>query len=123
LRSFDVCLLLASQGAFHYSPLKLLEYMACGRAIVAPRVGDVPLTVSDGAEALLVEPGVAKPVIDAVATLASDPLLRNRLGASARRMVERSESWEARAASLTQVLRSRRLLRTSVRELTARGNP
>ena len=35
IRSFDACLLLAGSNRFHYSPLKLYEYLGCGRPVVA----------------------------------------------------------------------------------------
>ena len=40
LAAMDVALVLASsERAFHYSPLKLAEYLAAGLAVVAPRAG------------------------------------------------------------------------------------
>lgn len=40
---FDIALVGApSTGNFHYSPLKLREYMAAGKAVLAPNVGEIP---------------------------------------------------------------------------------
>lgn len=110
LRSFDACLLLASSGAFHYSPLKLFEYMACGRPVIAVRIGDIPLSASDGRDAVLVEPGDPRAVVRAVEMLATEYALRQRLASSARARAERTQSWDARAVSLVRALRERGLV-------------
>jgi glycosyltransferase involved in cell wall biosynthesis len=41
IRCFDVAILAAGSEQFHYSPLKLYEYLACGAPVVAPDVGDI----------------------------------------------------------------------------------
>lgn len=48
------------------SPLAIMEAMASGRPIVATRVGGVPDLVDDGVEGLLVQPGDAGALADAV---------------------------------------------------------
>ncbi len=58
IAAMDAAVVLAEPEAdFHYSPLKLAEYLACGVAVVAPRAGAIPAQLADGTEALLVEPG------------------------------------------------------------------
>ncbi len=53
----DVALVLGpADGAFHYSPLKLAEYLAAGLPVVAPAVGTVTARLTDGVDALLVDP-------------------------------------------------------------------
>ena len=44
-------------GSFHYSPLKLREYMAAGKAVIAPRIGEMARWLADGEDAVLVESG------------------------------------------------------------------
>jgi glycosyltransferase involved in cell wall biosynthesis len=109
IHTFDVCLLLAGAGPFHYSPLKLREYMACGQAIVAPGVGEIPATVSHD-DAVLVPPGDPAAVVQAVGDLAVDSARRDRIGMNARRAAERFESWSVRAAVLRRALDERGLL-------------
>ncbi len=92
----DVAVLTARSDAdFHYSPLKLKEYMAAGRAIVAPRIGDVARTLSDGMNALLYEPGDVDGLAHALSRLLEDSALRTRLGLAARRDVEQDGTWDA----------------------------
>ncbi len=72
---------------FHYSPLKMREYLASARAVVAPRVGDVGRTVTDGVDALLYEPGDVDRLAEQLLVLRSDPDLRVRLGLAGRELM------------------------------------
>jgi len=65
-------------------PVALMEAAATGRPVVASRLSGIPEAIADGAEGLLVEPGDASGLADAIARLAEDPALRERLGAAAR---------------------------------------
>jgi glycosyltransferase involved in cell wall biosynthesis len=113
IRTFDVCLLLANPGPYHYSPLKLYEYMGCGRPVVAAAVGGVADALHGDAGGILVPPGDANAVVNAVARLAADPSLRERIGAEARTTAERLGGWETRAERLIDALRDRSLLSQS----------
>jgi glycosyltransferase involved in cell wall biosynthesis len=80
------------------SPLKLFEYMALGRAIVAPDQPNIREIVSDGAEALLFDPGEPRSLYAAVERLCRDVGLRERLGAAASAAIERRGFlWESNA--------------------------
>ncbi len=110
IRAFDACLLLASPGPFHYSPLKMYEYLGCGRPVIAPRIGEPGLRLSDGREGFLVAPQDPGAIVGAVERLARDPELRQRLGSEARRTAERNGSWDFRAEMLLETLRTRGLM-------------
>ena len=66
-------------------PMALLEAMAWGRAILATSMGGVLDLVDDGADGLLVPPGDAPALTDALRRLLEDPELRRRLAAAAER--------------------------------------
>ena len=82
---FDISVLPATGGPFHYSPLKLREYAAAGTAIIASDVGDVGETLHSESECVIVPAGSSSALADAMAKLACSPERRERLGASARR--------------------------------------
>jgi glycosyltransferase involved in cell wall biosynthesis len=73
----------------HYDvfPFTVLEASSMERAIVATRVGGIPDIVKDGETGLLVPPHHPRAVATAVARLLRDPILRDRLGKSARQFV------------------------------------
>jgi glycosyltransferase involved in cell wall biosynthesis len=104
LRSFDACLLLAGQGRFHYSPLKLYEYLACGRPIVATAAGEVQEVIADGENGLLFARGDAGGAVDAIERLIFEDELRTSLSRNARATAERTASWTIRAEELLSAL-------------------
>jgi glycosyltransferase involved in cell wall biosynthesis len=65
------------------SPLKLFEYLAAGRPIVASDLAALREVLRDGDNALLVEPGSAAALAGAVQRLIADPALGARLGRQA----------------------------------------
>jgi len=64
-------------------PLALLEAMLASRPIVATAVGEVPMVLNGGRVGVLVPPGDAAALADALAHLLSDPERSRRLGAAA----------------------------------------
>jgi glycosyltransferase involved in cell wall biosynthesis len=64
-----------------------IEAMACGRPIIATRAGATPEIVPPGLQAFLASPGDYRGLADAMAILAGDPALRDRLGRDARKWV------------------------------------
>jgi glycosyltransferase involved in cell wall biosynthesis len=64
-----------------------LEAMAAERPVVASRAGGLVEVVVDGESGLLVAPGDAAPLAEALAVLAADPALRRRLAEAGRRRV------------------------------------
>jgi len=64
-------------------PLALLEAMLAGKPIVATAVGEVPTVLEGGHAGVVVRPGDAAVLADALASLLSDPAEARRLGAAA----------------------------------------
>lgn len=88
------------------SPLKLFEYMASGRAIVASSVGQVAEIVEHERNGLLIPPGDAKAMADAIKRLIVDDGLRTRLGQQARQDAVQKHSWETYISRLEDVFYS-----------------
>jgi len=70
----------------------LLDAMACARPIVATRAGGIPEIVEDGVNGLLVAPGDAVALADAIERVLNDDELAARLGAAA---AESAARWVA----------------------------
>jgi glycosyltransferase involved in cell wall biosynthesis len=68
-------------------PVVLMEAMACGLPVISTRIDAIPELIDDGVNGLFVEAGDAQGLADALARLAGDPELRNRLGTAAREKV------------------------------------
>ena len=86
----DVLQLLAGADAFvlasHHEglPVALMEATSVGLPIVASRVGGIPQVLEDEVDAILVPPGEPGLLAEAMKRLASDPILRDRLGQRAK---------------------------------------
>ena len=85
---------------FYYSPLKILESMACGRAVVASGIGQVKELVQDGETGLLTPPGDVAGLTATLRRFAEEPGLAASMGAAARSEAEARHSWTARAEEL-----------------------
>jgi glycosyltransferase involved in cell wall biosynthesis len=84
---------LADGSEFFGSPTKLFEYMAMGKAIVASRLGQIGEVLAHEETALLVEPGDARALSEAILRLVNAPELREMLGAAARREAVARHTW------------------------------
>ena len=87
-------------------PLSLLEAAAMARPIVATDVPGTRTIARDGENAVLVPPGDAAALADAIAALAQDPERRRRYGAASRRIVEDGFSDAAVGAATVAVYRA-----------------
>lgn len=106
LASFDVAVQPAVTS--YACPMKVIEYMAAGRAIVAPGSDNVRELLTDRETAVLC-PGGPNPCTedlrDAVLELARDAELRRRLGEAARRRIfERGYLWEENARRVEELV-------------------
>ena len=104
---FDVARLPALSHEFHWSPLKIFEYMASGLPVVAPRIERLAHIVRDGREGVLYDASNADGFADALQRLASREL-RHELGASARARVVERFSWESHCQQLDIAIREAR---------------
>jgi glycosyltransferase involved in cell wall biosynthesis len=78
-------------------PNTLLEGMGSARPIVATRLAGIPQVIDDGTHGLLVPERDAASLADAITRLLNDGALAARLGANARRRIERELTWDATA--------------------------
>jgi glycosyltransferase involved in cell wall biosynthesis len=87
-------------------PVALMEAAASGKPVVASRLSGIPEAIEHGAEGLLVPPGDAEALADALAALAADPELRRRLGAAARERMLRDFDLARNARALASRFRA-----------------
>ncbi|MAG39179.1 hypothetical protein CMO90_03770 [Candidatus Woesearchaeota archaeon] len=89
------------------SPLKIVEYMASGKAIVASRVGEVPKMLKDSG--IIVKPGDEKALAKGIITLLKDKSLRTKLGEKARKRAEEEYNWEVTANNLLKAYKKTKI--------------
>lgn len=94
----------ARNGQMEGIPVALMEAMAAGVPVIATRLSGIPELVEDGANGLLVEERDAAALADAMARLASDASLGDRLAEAARRTVRERFDRARNAARLEALL-------------------
>ena len=79
----------------YFSPMKVLEYLAAGLAVVASDVGQIPQLLEDGSgrHGVLVAPSDPTALAAALDDLATCPGRRVRMGRSGRLLAEQRHSW------------------------------
>ena len=107
VRSATVCVVptVDTPSARYTSPLKLFEYMACGRPVIISDLPPVREVVEDEQTALLVPPGDAGKLAAALRRLLGDKVLAARITRSASEVVSKY-SWEQRAETLEDLFQS-----------------
>jgi glycosyltransferase involved in cell wall biosynthesis len=85
------------------SPLKIVEYLASGKAIVASNVGEVRRML--GGVGILVEPGKSLSLAEGILRLLGERHLRDNLGRFARQRAEEKYNWEVSARNLMEAYR------------------
>ncbi len=80
-----------------------LEAAAMELPVVASNVHGIPDVVEDGRTGILVPPGDEAALVDALEALATDPLLRERLGRAGREFVTERYRWEDNAAQMERL--------------------
>ena len=87
----------------YFSPMKVLEYLAAGLAVVASDVGQIPQLLEEGPQlhGVLVAPSDPTALAAALDDLAASPQRRARLGRDGRLLAEERHSW---ARVVTRIL-------------------
>lgn len=85
LKAFDVFVLPSLKEGF---PYVILEAMAAGLPIVASRTGGIPEMIEDGENGLLIKPGDAKELAEAILKLSQDGDMAKKLTSEAERTVK-----------------------------------
>jgi len=94
----------ANLSGFYFSPLKVFEYMAAGRAIVASSIGQIPEILTDGETGLLTRPGDAADLAAKIRRLHHDALLRENIGDAARGEAFDRHGWTTRVEQILRAL-------------------
>lgn len=91
LTAFDIGV--SPRATFYASPMKIIEYMATGLAVVAPHMVNIQDIITDGVDGLLFEPENIEALTSTLLSLIQNPNIRLQLGQAAREMVLRKRTW------------------------------
>jgi glycosyltransferase involved in cell wall biosynthesis len=100
--AFDIAL--QPSVVAYASPLKLFEYLAMGRAIVAPALPNITEVLTDGENAVLFDPDQADGMLRAIKRSCNDGELRRRVADGARNtIVLRKLTWDSNARRVVEL--------------------
>ncbi len=90
---------------FYFSPIKLFEYMACGKPVVASDIDIVGDIVKDNGCGVLAKPGDPGSLAEAIRSLAGSPHGES-MGASGRKACVEKYNWETVGGEIAGAIRS-----------------
>ncbi len=91
---------------FYYSPVKIYEYMACGKPVLSSRLGQIQEIINDGVNGFLSNPGDNADYSRKLARLIDDAELRQRVGAEAYRTIAAQHTWAHKARAWSEICES-----------------
>lgn len=75
---------------YEVAPLSILESLACGKPVIASKIGGIPELVKDGFNGFLVDSGNVEDLVEKIDRLWNNPVLCRKLGKNARDYVEKN---------------------------------
>ncbi len=91
---------------FYYSPVKIYEYMACGKPVISSDTGQIAEVIQHDVNGILCQPGDMEAYLEAADRLIRGGKDRNRLGSAAAETIRARHTWTHRAMKLESLLRT-----------------
>ncbi len=104
LSCMDVVLAPYPNLEFWYpSSVKVFEYMAAGKAVLASQVGQIAEVIQDGHNGRLFNPDSKHELTEKILTLIQDSKLRKSMGREARKAILEHYTWDGHAGRMEEV--------------------
>lgn len=105
IRSMDIALApYPDMDVFYFSPLKVYEYMAMGKAVIATSIGQLNTLIQHNVNGCLVPVQDVNAWIHEIQTLAACDPLRKRLGETAAKNIHENHTWTKRAQQFISIV-------------------
>ena len=105
INAFDVCYLCKKGLSYQsFSPLKLYEYLACGRPVIASRIEGVSEVVEEGRCGYLFDPENATDLAEKIIQVYQERQYLTQLGTNGRKLIEEKYSWRKTAERIMEVV-------------------
>ncbi|MCM4157112.1 glycosyltransferase [Gramella sp. AN32] len=101
VEAFDLAIVSArSASDFHYSPLKLREYLGAGKATLAPNAGEIPKMFHNDIHLKLYNVGDIEGTARKIIDLYNDPEKRNLIAAKGKEYILKNGTWDVELEKL-----------------------
>lgn len=97
INAMDICV--SPNNEWYMSPIKIFEYGAVGKAIIAPNTPPVNEVYTNNENAIIIEPKENE-LKNALIKLVQESEFRERLGAKAKLSILKNHTWKANAESV-----------------------
>lgn len=104
IAAFDIAVMPDSNE--YGSPMKIYEYMAMGKPVIAPCLGPLEDGINDGKEGILFKQNDKKALINAITKLLTCDGYRNEMGQNAIKKVLSNHTWEINAQDILNLMAS-----------------
>jgi len=99
----DICLVLKRRLRSGYSPVKLYEYMACGKPVLSSRVEGLEFIETEGL-GRLVEPENGASLEEGLCDLLRDSQRRKEMGVKGLQLAREKFDWESKVVEIERIL-------------------
>ncbi|HDQ45028.1 MAG TPA: glycosyltransferase WbuB [bacterium] len=89
---------------FYYSPVKIFEYMACGKAVVSSKIGQIEELITHEIDGLIYPPGDTEAMIGGIKRLICEEELRLALGRRAAKKIREAHTWTHKARDWHRII-------------------
>ena len=88
---------------FYYSPVKIYEYMSCGKPVISTKIGQIAELIEDGKTGFLTKPNDIKKISSRISDLIENQKLREQVGKAARAEILKNHTWKKRGEQLARL--------------------
>ncbi len=105
VNSFDLAIVSARKASdFHYSPLKLREYLGAGIPTMAPFAGEIPIMFKDNVHLKLYNIGEIEDTAQKIVSLYKDKAQRDLLAIKGKEFILNNGTWDVELENLSSKL-------------------
>ena len=87
---------------FYYSPVKVYEYMACGKPVITTNIGQLSELIDNGTTGFLTEPNDVEVIVKILLSLSRDQDKRISVGKKAKVLIAQNHTWNHKAKELEE---------------------
>ncbi|APH03559.1 glycosyltransferase family 4 protein [Bacillus weihaiensis] len=91
---------------FYFSPLKVFEYMAMAKPVIAPRLGQCQDLIQDSHNGFLLDENTNEDLKQKILLLAKDESLIQQMGANAREFIKNHYTWTVNAEKIDHSIKN-----------------
>ena len=102
IAAFDVAI--SPHVTYYSSPMKILEYMAMGKCVVAPDMQNIRDLIRPGETGLLFKPKDKEDLKRALMEVVTDHQNRKRIGETATKEIRQNFTWDKNAAEVVELI-------------------